>query len=87
MKNTHGEGVLFVALLAALAACADPASRTVGLGVPHNAQSEPTPSSTTEERATLSANSPLPVSSLPVSFAPCCVHFPSERVNTHAAPM
>jgi hypothetical protein len=54
MKNTHGEGVLFVALLAALAACADPASRTVGLGVPHNAQSEPTPSSPSEERAALS---------------------------------
>jgi hypothetical protein len=54
MKHTHGEGVLFVALLAALAACADPASRTVGLGVPHNAQSEPTPSSPNEERAALS---------------------------------
>ncbi len=54
MKHTHGEGVLFVALLAGLAACADPASRTVGLGVPHNAQSEPTPSSTNEERAALS---------------------------------
>src|SRR5439155_1088757 len=25
-------------------------------------------------------------SSLPVSFAPCWVHFPSERVNTHAEP-
>ena len=54
MKHTHGEGVLFVALLAALAACADPASRTVGLGVPNNAQSEPTPSSPNEERAALS---------------------------------
>jgi hypothetical protein len=54
MKHTHGEGVLFVALLAGLAACADPASRTVGLGVPHNAQSEPTPSSPNEERAALS---------------------------------
>ena len=54
MKHTHGEGVLFVALLAGLAACADPASRTVGLGVPHNAQTEPTPSSPNEERAALS---------------------------------
>ncbi|HEV2018379.1 MAG TPA: hypothetical protein VGQ98_08775 [Gemmatimonadaceae bacterium] len=54
MKHTHGEGVLFVALLAALAACADPASRTVGLSVPNNAESEPTPSSANEERAALS---------------------------------
>lgn len=54
MKHTHGEGVLFIALLAGLAACADSASRTVGLGVPHNAQTEPTPSSVNEERAALS---------------------------------
>ena len=53
MKHTHGEGVLFVALLAALVACADPASRTVGLGVSNNAQSELTPSSANEERAAL----------------------------------
>ena len=53
MKHTHGEGVLFVALLAALVACADPASRTVGLGVSNNVQSEPTPSSANEERAAL----------------------------------
>jgi hypothetical protein len=54
MKHTHGEGVLFVALLVGLVACADSASRTVGLGVPHNAQTEPTPSSQNEERAALS---------------------------------
>lgn len=54
MKHTHGEGVLFVAMLAALVACADPATHTVGLGVPTNAQSEPTPSSPAEERAALS---------------------------------
>jgi hypothetical protein len=54
MKHTHGEGVLFVALFAALVGCADPASRTVGLGVPNNAQSDPTPSSANEERAALS---------------------------------
>jgi hypothetical protein len=54
MKHTHGEGVLFVALFAALVGCADPASRTVGLGVPNNAQSEPPPSSANEERAALS---------------------------------
>jgi hypothetical protein len=51
MKHTHGEGVLFVALLAA---CADPASRTAGLGAPQNVQIEATPSSPTEERAALS---------------------------------
>ena len=54
MKHTHGEGVLVVALLAALVACADPASRTVGLSVPKSAQSEPTRSSANEERAALS---------------------------------
>jgi hypothetical protein len=54
MKHTHGEGVLFIALLAALAACADPASHTVGLSVSNNVQSEPTPSSANEERAALS---------------------------------
>ncbi|HEV7595089.1 MAG TPA: hypothetical protein VGO33_08830 [Gemmatimonadaceae bacterium] len=54
MTHTNGEGVLFVALLAALAACADPVTSTVGLGVSQNARSEPTPSSPTEERAALS---------------------------------
>jgi hypothetical protein len=54
MKHTHGEGVLFVALLAALVACSDPASRTVGLSAPNNAQSEPTPSPANDERAALS---------------------------------
>jgi hypothetical protein len=54
MKHTHGEGVLFVALLAAGVACADPTTRTVGLGAPQNAQSKPTPSSPTDERAALS---------------------------------
>jgi hypothetical protein len=54
MKHTHGEGVLFVALLAALAACADPASRTVGPSISTNVQSEPTTSPANEERAALS---------------------------------
>ncbi|MEA2763778.1 MAG: hypothetical protein QOK07_182 [Gemmatimonadaceae bacterium] len=54
MKHTHGEGVLFVALIAGLAACTDPASRTVGLGVRHSAQSEPSRSSPNDERAALS---------------------------------
>src|ERR1700675_1431375 len=30
MKHTHGEGVLVLALFAALISCGDPASRTVG---------------------------------------------------------
>jgi hypothetical protein len=53
MRHTHGEGVLFVALLAALSGCADPASRTVGLRTSDNVQSEPAPSSTIDERAAL----------------------------------
>ena len=31
-------------------------------------------------------NRPAPVSSLPVSFPPCCVQTPAERVNAQAAP-
>ena len=54
MKHTHGEGVLFVALFAALVSCADPAGRTVGLSAPDNARNEPTPSSANEERVALS---------------------------------
>jgi len=54
MKHTHGEGVLFVALLGAFAACADPASRTVGLNASGNVQGEPTPPSASAERAALS---------------------------------
>jgi hypothetical protein len=54
MRHPHGEGVLFVTLLTAFVACAEPATRTVGLGVPQKAQSEPTPSSPNEERAALS---------------------------------
>lgn len=53
MRHTHGEGVLFLALLAALSACADPASRTVGLRTSDNVQSEPVPSSNVDERAAL----------------------------------
>src|ERR1700682_3041796 len=54
MKHKHGEGVLFVALLGVLSACADPASRATGLSVSNNERSEPTPFSTNEERAALS---------------------------------
>jgi hypothetical protein len=53
MKHTHGEGVLFLALLTGIVACSDPASRTVGLNVSSNVQSEPTPSSNNDERAAL----------------------------------
>ncbi|MGH7604750.1 MAG: hypothetical protein ACRENK_12250 [Gemmatimonadaceae bacterium] len=54
MRHTHGEGVLFLALLAALSGCADPASRTVGLRASDNVQSGPAPSSTIDERSALS---------------------------------
>ncbi len=53
MKHTHGEGVLFLALLTGIVACADPTSRTVGLNVSSNVQSAPTPSSNDDERAAL----------------------------------
>src|SRR3954468_25057642 len=53
MKHTHGEGVLFLALLTGIIACSDPASRTVGLNASNNVQSEPTPSSNTDEREAL----------------------------------
>jgi hypothetical protein len=45
MKYTHGEGVLVVALLAALSGCADPASETVGPRVSPESQVGTTPSS------------------------------------------
>lgn len=54
MKHRHGEGVLFLALLAALVACAEPASRTLGLTVPSNARSDVSPAPANEERAALS---------------------------------
>lgn len=54
MRHTHGEGVLFLALLSAVVACADSASRTVGLNASNNVQSAPTPSSSnSDERAAL----------------------------------
>lgn len=54
MKHTNGEGVLFLALLTALAACADPVSRTVGVNGTSNVKSEPTSLSPSEERTDLS---------------------------------
>ncbi|MGI8402269.1 MAG: hypothetical protein ACR2NS_11805 [Gemmatimonadaceae bacterium] len=53
MTNTNGEGVLFLALLAALVACADPVSRTVGVKVTSNVNSQPALSSPGEERSAL----------------------------------
>ena len=53
MKHTHGEGVLFVALLVALTACADPTSRTIGVSTSNNIRSESGQSSAGEERAAL----------------------------------
>jgi hypothetical protein len=54
MKHTNGEGVLFLALLTTLAACADPVSRTVGVDVTSNAKSQPASLSPSDERADLS---------------------------------
>ncbi|HMG69531.1 MAG TPA: hypothetical protein VK544_00350 [Gemmatimonadaceae bacterium] len=53
MKHTHGEGVLVLALFAALAGCADPASRTVGPTASKDIVTEPAPASASEERVAL----------------------------------
>ena len=53
MRHTHGEGVLFLALFAALAGCADPASRTVGPTASKDIVTEPTPAAASEERVAL----------------------------------
>jgi hypothetical protein len=54
MRYTHGEGVLVLALFAALIACADPASRTVGPAGSKDIVTEPTPAPASEERVALS---------------------------------
>ena len=54
MKHTNGEGVLFLALLTALVACADPVSRTVGADVTSYVKSQPASLAPTGERADLS---------------------------------
>jgi hypothetical protein len=54
MKHTNGEGVLFLALFTALAACADPVSRTVGVDVTSNVKSQPASLALSGERADLS---------------------------------
>ena len=53
MTHTHGEGALFLALFAALAGCADPASRAVAPASSREITSEPTPAPPSEERVAL----------------------------------
>jgi hypothetical protein len=53
MKHTHGEEALFVALLACLAACADPVTSTTGLSSSPDLRTEPASASSTAERAAL----------------------------------
>jgi hypothetical protein len=53
MKHTHGEGVLVLALLAALISCADPASRTVGPTGSKDISTGPATGSGSEERVAL----------------------------------
>ena len=53
MRHTYGEGVLVLALFAALIACADPAGRTVGPAGSKDIVTEPTPAPASEERVAL----------------------------------
>jgi len=53
MKHTHGEGVLVLALFAALVSCADPASRTVGPNSSKDIAADPSPGVVGAERAAL----------------------------------
>jgi len=53
MKHTHGEGVLVLALFAALVSCADPASRTVGPNSSKDIAADTSPGVVGEERAAL----------------------------------
>jgi hypothetical protein len=53
MKHTHGEGVLVLALLACLSACADSVSGTVGPTASREVRTDPAPSSASAERAAL----------------------------------
>jgi hypothetical protein len=54
MKNKHGEGVLFLALLASLAGCTDPANRALGPAERNDQGHESTLLSGGDERAALS---------------------------------
>lgn len=53
MKHTHGEGVLVLALFAALVSCGDPASRTVGPNSSNDISADPSSGAAGEERAAL----------------------------------
>jgi hypothetical protein len=53
MKHTHGEGVLVLALFAALVSCGDPASRTVGPNSSKDIATDPSSSAGGEERVAL----------------------------------
>jgi len=53
MKHTHGEGALVLSLLAAFAACADPASRSVAPSPSRDIATEPSPATESAERAAL----------------------------------
>jgi hypothetical protein len=53
MKYTHGEGVLVLALFAALVSCADPAGRTVGPNRSKDIAADPSSGAVGEERAAL----------------------------------
>jgi len=53
MKHTHGEGVLFLALLAAVVSCADPTSRMVGPNTSKDIATDPSSGAVGEERAAL----------------------------------
>jgi hypothetical protein len=64
MKHTNGEGVLFLALLTAAVACADPVGRTVGVDGTSNVKGQPASFSPSEERAGLSKVARLVASAL-----------------------
>lgn len=53
MKHTHGEGVLVLALVAALVSCGDPATRTVGPNTSKEIAIDPSSGAVGEERAAL----------------------------------
>lgn len=53
MKHNNGEGVLFLALAAALVGCADSADRTLGPRLSGNIEAAGAPATPTEERAAL----------------------------------
>lgn len=53
MKNTNGEGVLVLALLACLSACADPVTRSTEPAISRDITASPAPESPTAERSAL----------------------------------